>query len=60
MLERLCQKVDARVPVPLRDRHERRWRRLAAREVGTRYAKSNALTAELTGLDLRTYGYVCE
>lgn len=60
LLERVCQKVDARVPAALRDRHERRWCRLAAREVGTRYAESNAVTAGLTGLDLRAFGYACE
>ena len=57
LLERLCRMLDARVAVSLRDRQERRWRLDAAREVGTRYAKSNALTAELTGLDLRAFGY---
>jgi hypothetical protein len=32
----------------------------AESEVGTRYAESNALTAELTGLDLRAFGYLCK
>ncbi len=60
ILRRICRKVDARVPTALKDRYERRLRRYAEREVGTRYAKSNALTAKLTGLDLRAFGYACE
>lgn len=60
MLERICRTLDTKVPLAVRDRHERRWRRHAAHEVGTRYAKSNALSAGLTGLDLRAFGYACE
>jgi hypothetical protein len=60
ILKLLCRGVDARIPAALRDRHERRWRRYAEREVGTRYAGSNALTAKLTRLDLRALGYACE
>ena len=59
-LKRLCNKVDRKLPVALRHLYERRWRRFAEREVGTRYAESNSLTAKLTGLDLRTLGYTCE
>lgn len=59
-LMRLCRKVDAQVPTALRNGHERRWHRFAEREVGIRYAESNALTAKLTGIDLRAFGYVCE
>ncbi len=60
LLERICRMLDPKLPVALRDRAERRWRRHAAREVGTRYAESNAVTAGLTGLDLRAFGYACE
>jgi hypothetical protein len=60
ILERICRGLDSHLPPAVRDRHERRWRRHATHEVGTRYAKSNALSAELTGLDLRALGYVCE
>jgi Sulfotransferase family len=60
ILERACRAVDAIVPETLLERHDRRWRHRAAREVGTRYANSNARTAELAGLDLRTFGYACE
>ena len=58
-LLRLCDKVDGRIPVLLREGHERRLRRLAEQEVGTRYAPSNALTGKLTGIDLRAFGYAC-
>jgi hypothetical protein len=60
VLERMCRMLDTILPVALHDRHERRWRCQAAREVGTRYAESNAVTAELTGLDLRVFGYACQ
>jgi hypothetical protein len=60
MLERICRMLDPKLPVALRDRAERLWRRHAAREVGTRYAESNAVTAGLTGLDLRAFGYAFE
>ncbi len=52
--------LDSRLPTALHDRQERRWRRHAAREVGARYAQSNAVTAGLTNLDLRKFGYACE
>jgi hypothetical protein len=55
----LCRKVDARVPAAVGGKHERRWRRFAEAEIGDRYTRSNALTAELTGLDLRAFGYAC-
>ena len=60
LLERLCRLLDTKLPVAVHDRHEHRWRRHAAREVGSRYAQSNAVTSGLTGLDLRAFGYVCE
>jgi hypothetical protein len=60
MLERICRMLDAKLPVSLHDRQEYRWRRRAALEVGTRYAQSNTITAGLTGLDLRAFGYACE
>ncbi len=59
-LVRLCNQADRRIPVALRGGHERRWRRFAEREVGTRYAQSNALTAKLIGIDLRMFGYAWE
>ncbi len=59
-LVRLCDRADRRIPAVLRGGHERRWRRLAEREVGTRYAASNALTAKLIGIDLRMFGYACD
>ncbi|MBA3492053.1 MAG: sulfotransferase [Rubrobacteraceae bacterium] len=60
LLERMFRMLDSQLPITVHDRLERRWRRSAAREVGTRYAASNAVTADLTGLDLRAFGYVCE
>jgi hypothetical protein len=58
-LLRLCNAADARVTAALRDPRERRWRRVAEDAIGDRYAQSNALTAGLTGLDLRAFGYTC-
>ncbi len=58
-LLRLCDAADARVTAALRDPRERRWRRVAEDAIGDRYAQSNALTAGLTGLDLRAFGYTC-
>ncbi len=60
MLERMCRMLDSTLPLAVHDRLERRWSVNAAREVGTRYAESNAVTAGLTGLDLRAFGYACE
>jgi hypothetical protein len=59
LLERMCRSLDPKLPAPLRDSHERRWRRRAAREVGGRYAQSNTHTARLAGLDLGSFGYDC-
>jgi len=59
-LIRLCDKADRKLPAALRDGHERRCRRFAEHEIGTRYAESNALTGKLVGIDLRTFGYACE
>jgi hypothetical protein len=57
VLKRVCLGVETKIPAALLDRYERRWRRFAEQEVGTRYAESNALTAKLTGIDLRALGY---
>ena len=59
VLLRICRKLDARAPMALRDGYERRLRRYAEREVGDRYAESNALTAKLISIDLRAFGYAC-
>jgi hypothetical protein len=59
VLLRMCHRLDARVPAALRNGYERRLSRYAEREVGARYAESNALTAKLTGIDLRAFGYAC-
>lgn len=52
-------KLDYKLPSGLRELQERRWLSLAQRYVGTRYAESNTLTAEITGLDLEAFGYPC-
>ena len=54
----ICYAADPRIPDSLRKRSERRLKALARELVGTRYAESNALTAELTKLDLRSFGYL--
>ncbi len=60
ILEHICREVDAWLPAALRGGHERRWYRIAEREAGARYTESNALTAKLTGIDLRAFGYTCK
>ena len=59
-LLRLCRKVDAKVPARLRAQRERHLRTLVEEVVDRRYVKSNATTAELTGLDLAAFGYTCK
>lgn len=59
-LLRLCRKVDAKVPAKLRAQRERHLRTLVEEVVDRRYVKSNATTAELTGLDLAAFGYTCK
>jgi hypothetical protein len=48
------------VPDALSRPVERRWRDAIDRTVGDRYAASNRITSELTGLDLRGLGYMVE
>jgi len=59
-LLRTCRTVDRIAPAALKEGHERRWQRFAEQEIGERYAESNAITAELTGIDLRAFGYACK
>lgn len=59
-LLRVCYKADARIPARLRVLSERRLRALAEDLVDGRYAKSNAATSVLAGLDLGAFGYACE
>lgn len=58
-LSQMLGRIDGKLPVTLREKYEERWRLYAESQTGERYAKSNALTAELTGLDLRKFGYPC-
>lgn len=60
LLRRMSYYLDSVVPGSTLLRHEKRLREQAEREVGRRYARSNTITAELTGLDLRRFGYSCE
>lgn len=53
----LCYKADPRLPATMRERSERRLRTTAARLVSGPYAESNSRTEELTGLNLREFGY---
>jgi len=59
-LFKLCKKADKRIPAGLRERSERNLRELAKELVDKRYAESNAITAELTKLDLHSFGYACQ
>lgn len=56
-LHKAARKVDSVASPKLRRKYEERWRRLIEEKVGNRYAESNSLTAELTSLDLRNFGY---
>lgn len=60
LLHRMSYYLDSVVPKSTLLRHEKLLRQRTKREVGRRYARSNAITAELTGLDLRGFGYPCE
>lgn len=57
ILSRACRRLDEVVPSDLLKRHDLRWRRFVEREVGDRYAESNAITARMTGIDLGAFGY---
>lgn len=45
------------LPHPISDRVEEGWRRETLRLVAGRFAESNVITQELTGIDLASYGY---
>lgn len=52
-------KLDSEIPSDLQEVQERRWRSFVQQCVGEWYAESNALTVEITGLNLETFGYPC-
>lgn len=58
-LRQLTGRFDNKFPEKLRERSDRRLRRLAEEAVGDRYMKSNARTASLADLDLGKFGYPC-
>lgn len=57
-LTRKIYELDARLPAALQDAQESRWRSFARSYAGQRYSKNNALTAEITGLNLEKFGYL--
>lgn len=52
-------KLDSMLPGSVQEVQEHRWRSFAQECTGERYAKSNALTGEITGLNLQEFGYPC-
>jgi hypothetical protein len=54
---RFFNNVSPFVPKTLSRAVDRRWRRKAEDLVGDRFAESNRITSELTGLDLASLGY---
>ncbi|MGH9246590.1 MAG: hypothetical protein ACRD29_20225 [Acidimicrobiales bacterium] len=54
---RAALRLDRLVPDAVQMRLDRRLRGTVERLVGDRYCESNRITAELTGLDLASYGY---
>ena len=59
-LRQFTGKFDNRLPESLRKLREDRWHQYIEERIGDRYAKSNAITAELTSLDLQAFGYDCQ
>lgn len=53
-------RLDSRMPRMLEDRIKTGWRILVEDSAAGRYEQSNRGLAEVTGLDLRTYGYAIE
>jgi len=59
-LLKLCTVADSKIPASLRERSERHLREIAQEIVDNRYVESNAMTAELTKLELHSFGYACQ
>lgn len=57
---RVLHRLDRRLPRPLQERCERRIQSTIYSAIGDRFARSNRLTQQLTGLDLGGCGYPCE
>lgn len=57
ILMKICRKIDEKMPSGLVEGYENRWRRYVRKKVGNRYAKSNTITRELIGIDLKPFGY---
>lgn len=56
-LERWYDRLDRITPRWISDRSEEGLRRFIEGETADRYARSNALVAEVTGIDLESFGY---
>jgi hypothetical protein len=54
---KVLRKLAPLTPKAFSERVERRWRETIAELIHGRYAESNRLTAEATGLDLASFGY---
>ena len=55
---KVLHQVSRYVPKSLSRPVDRRWRAAAEHVIGDRYVESNRITAELTGLDLASFGYM--
>jgi hypothetical protein len=55
---KVLNRVSRYIPKGLSRPVDRRWRAAAERVIGDRYVESNRITAELTGLDLASFGYM--
>lgn len=53
----LVNKLDRLVPASYNRRVNQRWEQTVSSVVGDRFKESNRLTAELTGIDLASWGY---
>jgi hypothetical protein len=60
ILLKICRRIDATLSPRLLEGYEDRWRHYVKEKVGDRYAKSNAITKELIGIDLKPLGYACD
>jgi hypothetical protein len=56
-LKKISDRLDRRVPRKLKSHYEKKIITMIDQWVGDRYQESNAITAELTGLNLCDYGY---
>lgn len=60
ILMKVCRRIDETLSPRLLAGYENRWRHYVKEKVGDRYAKSNAITKDLIGIDLKHFGYACD